>query len=98
MLDRVTFNKDVMDGQACIRNMRIPVATVIKLVASGKTAADIVKEYPDLEAEDIRQALLYAMNLSKSIFSTAEKDIARKRTRFMRSFLKTFKNIRKISG
>lgn len=65
MLDRVTFNKDVMGGQACIRNIRIPVATIVKLIASGKTAPEIVKEYPDLEAEDVHQSLLYAARLTE---------------------------------
>ena len=65
MLDRVTFNKDVMGGQACIRHMRIPVATIVKLVAVGKTPDDILKEYPDLETEDIHQALLFAARLTE---------------------------------
>lgn len=59
-LDRITFNPQIMNGQACIRGMRIPVSLVVNLVAHGKTTDDILTEYPDLEAEDIQQALSYA--------------------------------------
>ena len=65
MLDRVTFDNDVMGGQACIRHLRIPVATIVKLVAVGRTPPEILKEYPDLEAEDIHQSLLYAARLTE---------------------------------
>ena len=44
----------------CIRGPRIPVATVVALVAEGKTTADILALCPDLEADDIREALLFA--------------------------------------
>lgn len=57
---RVTFDADVMGGQACIRGLRLPVATVVKLVAAGMTVDDIVKEYPALEPEDVKEALEYA--------------------------------------
>jgi uncharacterized protein (DUF433 family) len=59
-LDRITFDPHVMGGQACIRGMRIPVSLVVNLVANGTAEADILVEYPDLEREDIRQALRYA--------------------------------------
>ena len=54
-----------MGGQACIRGMRIPVATVIKLVANGLTTQDIIRQYPDLEPEDIREALRYLASLAE---------------------------------
>ena len=60
MFDRITFDSKVMGGRACIRGMRIPVALIVNLVANGMTTAEIIDEYPDLEAEDIRQALQYA--------------------------------------
>ena len=49
-----------MAGQACIRGMRITVSLIVNLVAHGKTNAEILSEYPDLEAEDVKAALLYA--------------------------------------
>lgn len=49
-----------MGGQACIRGMRIPVATIVKLVAAGMTVKEILKEHPTLEPEDIKEALEYA--------------------------------------
>ena len=58
--DRITFDPDILGGRACIRGMRISVSLVLNLVANGMTAEQIVAEYPDLEPEDIRQALRYA--------------------------------------
>ncbi len=58
--DRITFDARIMGGQACIRGMRIPVSIIVNLVAHGKTAEQILEEYPDLEPEDIQQALEYA--------------------------------------
>ncbi|MFO7691262.1 MAG: DUF433 domain-containing protein [Cryobacterium sp.] len=59
-LDRITFDPAVMGGRACIRGMRVTVGTVVGLVASGNTHDEILKAYPYLEEEDIRQALTYA--------------------------------------
>ena len=59
-LDRVTFDAGILGGKACIRGMRISVSLVLNLVANGMTAEEIISEYPDLEPEDIRQALKYA--------------------------------------
>lgn len=52
-LDRITFNHRIITGQACIRGMRISASLVINLVAHGKSTAEILEEYPDLEPEDI---------------------------------------------
>jgi len=49
-----------MGGVPCIRDLRIPVATVLDMVADGMDVSDILRTYPDLEAEDIREALRYA--------------------------------------
>jgi len=57
---RITVDQDKMGGIPCIRGLRIPVATVVGMVASGMTTEDILHEYPDLEADDIREALRYA--------------------------------------
>jgi uncharacterized protein (DUF433 family) len=59
-LPRITFNADVMGGKPCIRAMRVTVGTIVGLVASGQSQAEILKAYPYLEEEDIRQALAYA--------------------------------------
>lgn len=57
---RITVNPKQMDGVPCIRGLRIPVATVVGMVADGMTEEEILKAYPDLEREDIREALQYA--------------------------------------
>ena len=58
--DRVTVTRDVMGGVACVRGTRIPVATVVAMVADGMSAAEIVDEFPQLEVEDVAEALRYA--------------------------------------
>ena len=60
ILDRITVNPAVCLGQPIIRGMRITVSVVLKLIANGMTIPDIVAAYPELEAEDILQALRYA--------------------------------------
>ena len=70
--DRITFDRHIMAGQACIRGMRIPVSLIVNLVAHGKQAAEILEEYPDLEPEDIRQALEYASWLTRERVYTHE--------------------------
>lgn len=57
---RITVKPDQMGGVACIRALRIPVATVVAMVADGMTKAEILAAYPDLERDDIREALRYA--------------------------------------
>ena len=49
-----------MGGVPCIRHLRIPVASVVDMVADGMTTAEIVRAYPDLEADDVREALRFA--------------------------------------
>jgi uncharacterized protein (DUF433 family) len=60
MFARITVRPDHMGGVACIRGLRIPVATVVSMVADARTPAEILAAYPDLEAEDIREALRFA--------------------------------------
>jgi uncharacterized protein (DUF433 family) len=62
--DRITFNPQIMGGRACIRGMRITVSLVLSLIANGLTNMEILSEYPDLEAEDIKASLLYAAFLA----------------------------------
>jgi uncharacterized protein (DUF433 family) len=64
MFDRITFDPQMMGGRACVRGMRITVSLIVNLVANGMTADEILREYPDLEAEDIKQALQYAASLA----------------------------------
>ena len=63
--DRVTSDPNVMSGHACIRGMRITVSLVVNLVANGMNTDEIVKAYPYLEPEDIRQSLQYAAWLAE---------------------------------
>ncbi|MGQ9646219.1 MAG: DUF433 domain-containing protein [Thermodesulfobacteriota bacterium] len=58
--ERVTVNPNQMGGVPCIRGLRIPVATVVGMIADGMTEEQILKAYPDLEREDIQEALRYA--------------------------------------
>ena len=58
--DRVTVNPAQMGGAPCVRGLRIPVVTVAGLVAQGMAEARILAEYPDLEVEDIREALAFS--------------------------------------
>jgi uncharacterized protein (DUF433 family) len=57
---RITVNPHQMDGVPCIRGLRIPVATIVAMVADGMSTDEILKAYPDLCAEDVREALQYA--------------------------------------
>jgi uncharacterized protein (DUF433 family) len=63
--DRITFEPGKMDGRACIRGLRITVGLIVSLVAEGVSWDDILGDYPDLEREDIRQALAYAAWLAR---------------------------------
>jgi uncharacterized protein (DUF433 family) len=57
---RITIDPEQMDGLPCIRGLRIPVTTVVDMVASGMSDEDILDAFPDLEIEDIREALRFA--------------------------------------
>lgn len=59
-IKRITINADQMAGVPCIRGLRIPAATVVGMVAAGMTDAEILAAYPDLESDDIREALAFA--------------------------------------
>jgi len=62
---RITVEPNKMGGMPCIRGLRIPVATVVEMIADGMSEEEILKAYPDLELEDIRQALSYAAEAVK---------------------------------
>ena len=57
---RITVDPDLMGGAPCIRGLRIPVATVVAMVADGMSTAEITAELPDLEPEDVAEALRFA--------------------------------------
>lgn len=57
---RITIDPAQMDGVPCMRGLRIPVATVVEMVAEGMSDGEILAAYPDLERDDIREALRYA--------------------------------------
>jgi uncharacterized protein (DUF433 family) len=57
---RITVDSGQMGGVPCIRGLRIPVATIVAMVADGMSADEILEAFPDLDGEDIREALHYA--------------------------------------
>ena len=58
--ERITLNPNQMGGVPCIRGLRIPVATVLRMLAGGMTEPEILAGYPDLQTEDIRECLRFA--------------------------------------
>ena len=70
MFDRITFDPKIMGGRACIRGMRIPVSVIMGQIAHGAIHAEILADYPDLEPEDIKQAMEYAAWLTQEEVST----------------------------
>lgn len=65
MFGRITFDPQIMGGRACIRGMRIPVSVIVGQVARGAAPEEILAGCPDLEREDIQQALEYAAWLAQ---------------------------------
>lgn len=57
---RITVDPNQMGGVPCLRGLRIPVATLVDMVADGMTEAEILRDFPDLEKQDIREALQFA--------------------------------------
>jgi len=57
---RITFDPQVMGGKPCLRGLRVTVGTIVGLVAAGHSTADILRAYPYLEEDDVREALSYA--------------------------------------
>ena len=60
LLDRITVRADVFGGKPIIRDMRIAVEHVLRMLAAGDTAETILREYPDLKPEDLQACLLFA--------------------------------------
>ena len=65
MFNRITFDLHIMGGRACIRGLRIPVSVIVGQVAYGASFEEVLADYPDLEREDIQQALEYAAWLTQ---------------------------------
>ncbi len=65
-MDRITTHPDICHGKPCIRGLRYPVQSVLEWLAGGMTVADILADYPDLEADDIYAALAYAARLTQT--------------------------------
>ena len=59
-LDRITVDPAIMNGQPCIRGMRLTVRRVLEALATYPNRVDVMREYPELEEQDIRQALEWA--------------------------------------
>ena len=59
-LDRITIKPDVCLGQSTIRGMRITVSVILKMLGAGSSIADVLEAYPELDTEDVRQAIQYA--------------------------------------
>ena len=66
LLSRITRDPDICHGKPVIRGLRYPVSTLLELLASGMTPEEILQDYPDLEMDDLRAALLYAARSLKS--------------------------------
>jgi uncharacterized protein (DUF433 family) len=64
MFDRITFDTQILGGRASIRGMRISVAVIVNQIAHGASWDEVLRDYPDLEREDIRQVLEYAARLA----------------------------------
>lgn len=60
MTKRITYNPQQCGGKPCIRGMRIRVADILELYAAGVSNEQILQDFPDLEAEDLKAALRYA--------------------------------------
>lgn len=60
MLDRITIRPEVCLGQPTIRGMRITVSVILKMLAAGKSVDEVLTAYPELEEEDVRQAMQFA--------------------------------------
>ena len=70
LFERITIDPMQMGGVPCLAHKRIPVATILKLIAEGASLGDILEAYPDLETEDLRQAVAFAAR------SVEEREIA----------------------
>jgi uncharacterized protein (DUF433 family) len=71
MFNRITFDSRILGGRASIRGMRIPVSVIVGQIAHGASWDEVLNDYPDLERDDIEQALAYAAWLTQEEVQTA---------------------------
>ena len=69
--DRITFDRQILGGRACIRGMRIPVSILVGQIAQGESWEQVLEDYPDLCREDLQQAVAYAAWLTQEEVITA---------------------------
>lgn len=74
LLNRITFDKNVLCGKPIIRGLRISVEMILELLAKGATEEEILEDYPQLEPDDLRAALLYAHHMvaRETVFDRVE--------------------------
>jgi uncharacterized protein (DUF433 family) len=65
LLQRITVDPEICHGKPCVRGLRYPVELLLELLSSGMTEAQILADYPDLEADDLRAACAYGARLSQ---------------------------------
>ena len=65
LLDRITIDPEICHGKPCIRGLRYPVEVILELLAGGATTADILRDYEDLERDDVLAALAFAARLAQ---------------------------------
>ena len=65
VFNRITVNPEICHGKPCVRGLRYPVETILELLSSGMTEAEILEDYEDLESEDIRAVFAYAARLAQ---------------------------------
>jgi uncharacterized protein (DUF433 family) len=70
---RITADASQMGGVPCVRGLRIPVATVVGMVAEGMTHAEILRDFPDLESADIQASLNFAAEAQRLMFANAKR-------------------------
>ena len=65
LLERITVDPNICHGKPCVRGLRYPVEMLLELQSSGMSVAEILADYPDLEADDLRAACAYGARLSR---------------------------------
>lgn len=65
LLDRITIDPEICHGKPCIRGLRYPVEVILELLSAGATTDDILRDYEDLEREDVLAALAFAVRLAQ---------------------------------
>ena len=66
LLDRITLDPSICHGRPCVRGLRYPVDMLLDLLSGGMTEVEILADYPDLEAEDLRAVLAYAAAVTRT--------------------------------